>query len=268
MKGPKAMTGLLWAAGGTGFTFFMTALGAAVVFFMKRENESENMQKAFLGFAAGVMIAASVWSLLIPAIDEAESLGRIGWVPAAGGFLLGVLFLMGLDKLMPYFHPEPDRAEGVKMGLKHSAMLVFAITLHNIPEGMAVGLAFSLAAQNESSVLLASAIALAIGMGIQNFPEGAAIAIPLRQSGMSRKRSFLFGAASGLVEPVFGMITVLIAGHIQLVLPWLLAFAAGAMLYVVVEELIPEAHLGKSSLGTLGVMAGFVLMMILDVALG
>ena len=245
------MNGLLWAAAGTGFTFSMTTLGAAVVFFMRKEGQSEKVQKAFLGFAAGVMIAASVWSLLIPAINEAEALGRIGWIPAAGGFALGVLFLMGLDKAMPYFLPEPEREEGVRRGLKRSGMLIFAITLHNIPEGMAVGLAFALAAHNDSSVLLASAIALAIGMGIQNFPEGAAIAL-----------------LSGIVEPVFGLLTVLAAGAVQPLLPWLLAFAAGAMLYVVVEELIPEAHLGEGHMGTVGVMLGFLLMMILDVALG
>lgn len=262
------MTGFLWALGGTGFTFCMTMLGAAMVFFFKKDTENENVQRAFLGFAAGVMIAASVWSLLIPAIEEAENLGKIGWIPAAGGFALGVLFLMVLDKVMPYFHPEPDRAEGVKNGLKHSAMLIFAITLHNIPEGMAVGLAFALAAENQNSVLLASAIALAIGMGIQNFPEGAAIALPLRQTGKSRKKAFLLGTASGLVEPIFGLMTVLIAGTVQIILPWLLAFAAGAMLYVVVEELIPEAHLGASRIGTVGVMIGFLIMMILDVALG
>lgn len=196
------MNGLLWAAAGTGFTFSMTTLGAAVVFFMRKEGQSEKVQKAFLGFAAGVMIAASVWSLLIPAINEAEALGRIGWIPAAGGFALGVLFLMGLDKAMPYFLPEPEREEGVRRGLKRSGMLIFAITLHNIPEGMAVGLAFALAAHNDSSVLLASAIALAIGMGIQNFPEGAAIALPLRQSGMSRAKAFGLGTLSGIVEPV------------------------------------------------------------------
>lgn len=262
------MNGFLWAAAGTGFTFSMTALGAAVVFFMKKEQSSDKLNRAFLGFAAGVMIAASVWSLLIPAIQKAEDLGKIGWIPAAGGFALGVLFLMLLDKLMPYFHPEPDRAEGVKQGLKRSGMLIFAITLHNIPEGMAVGLAFALAAQSESSVLLASAIALAIGMGIQNFPEGAAIALPLRQSGMSRSKAFLYGMCSGLVEPIFGLITVLIAGTVLSILPWLLAFAAGAMLYVVVEELIPEAHLGEGHIGTIGVMLGFLLMMILDVSLG
>lgn len=262
------MQGFIWASYGTGFTFSMTVLGAAVVFFLKKDSQNPNIQRAFLGFAAGVMIAASVWSLLIPAMEEAENLGKIGWVPAVGGFSLGVVFLMGLDKLMPYFHPEPDRAEGVKKGLKRSSLLIFAITLHNIPEGMAVGLAFSLAAKSDSSVLLASAMALALGMGIQNFPEGAAIALPLRQSGMSRKKAFACGALSGIVEPVFGLITVLIAGSVQMILPWLLAFAAGAMLYVVVEELIPEAHLGSSHIGTIGAMFGFLLMMTLDVALG
>ena len=196
--------------------------------------------------------------------------GQVGHIGhgAAGGFALGVLFLMGLDKAMPYFLPEPEREEGVRRGLKRSGMLIFAITLHNIPEGMAVGLAFALAAHNDSSVLLASAIALAIGMGIQNFPEGAAIALPLRQSGMSRAKAFGLGTLSGIVEPVFGLLTVLAAGAIQPLLPWLLAFAAGAMLYVVVEELIPEAHLGEGHMGTVGVMLGFLLMMILDVALG
>ena len=261
------MNGLLYALGGTGFTFTMTVLGAAVVFFFKSDRQGEKMQSAFLGFASGVMIAASVWSLLIPAIDEAERLGKVGWVPAAFGFLGGVLFLMLLDRILPYFQPEPCREDCVKRGLKRTSMLIFAITLHNIPEGMAVGLAFALAAKNDSSVLLASAIALAVGMGIQNFPEGAAIALPIRQSGRSRGRAFLCGAASGVVEPVFGIITVLIAGTVQLLLPWLLSFAAGAMLYVVVEELIPEAHLGDSHIGTLGVMIGFIIMMTLDVAL-
>ena len=265
----NSMNGLLWAAAGTGFTFSMTTLGAAVVFFMRKEGQSEKVQKAFLGFAAGVMIAASVWSLLIPAINEAEALGRIGWIPAAGGFALGVLFLMGLDKAMPYFLPEPEREEGVRRGLKRSGMLIFAITLHNIPEGMAVGLAFALAAHNDSSVLLASAIALAIGMGIQNFPEGAAIALPLRQSGMGRAKAFGLGTLSGIVEPYFSdflpfLPQVLSNRFFRGFLP----FAAGAMLYVVVEELIPEAHLGEGHMGTVGVMLGFLLMMILDVALG
>ena len=261
------MNGFIYALGGTGFTFLMTVLGAAVVFFFKSDRHSEKAQSVFLGFASGVMIAASVWSLLIPAIDEAERLGKKGWIPASFGFMLGVVFLMLLDKLIPYFRPEPDREDCVKNGLKRTSMLIFAITLHNIPEGMAVGLAFALAAKNDSSVLLASAIALAVGMGIQNFPEGTAISLPIRQAGRSRSRAFVCGAASGVVEPVFGLVTVLIAGTAQLLLPWLLSFAAGAMLYVVVEELIPEAHLGNSHIGTLGVMIGFLLMMTLDVAL-
>lgn len=269
MKGTYFMNGILLAACGTGVTFLLTTLGAAVVFFMKNESSSEKFQKIFLGFAAGVMIAASVWSLLIPAIDEAEKLGKIGWIPAAGGFIIGVFFLMGLDKLLPYFHSGLNREEGVKQGIKRSTLLVFAVTLHNIPEGMAVGLAFALAANENNNVMLAAAIALAIGIGIQNLPEGAAIALPLRQSGMSRGKAFMYGMASGFVEPVFGILTVLIAGTIVPLMPWLLAFAAGAMLYVVVEELIPEAHLGDiPHLGTFGVMAGFLIMMILDVSLG
>ena len=263
------MNGLLWAAAGTGFTFSMTTLGAAVVFFMRKEGQSEKVQKAFLGFAAGVMIAASVWSLLIPAINEAEALGRIGWIPAAGGFALGVLFLMGLDKAMPYFLPEPEREEGVRRGLKRSGMLIFAITLHNIPEGMAVGLAFALAAHNDSSVLLASAIALAIGMGIQNFPEGAIISMPLCGEGIGKKKAFFYGVMSGVVEPIGGFITILIAGKISPILPYFLSFAAGAMLYVVVEEGIAGEQDGEhSNIGTIGTAVGFALMMVLDVALG
>ena len=220
------------------------------------------------GFAAGVMVAASVWSLLIPAMEQAADLGRLAFFPAAAGFWLGILFLLLLDHLIPHLHQNSLQAEGPKSQLQRTTMMVLAVTLHNIPEGMAVGLAFALAAHNDSSVLLASAIALAIGMGIQNFPEGAAIALPLRQSGMSRAKAFGLGTLSGIVEPVFGLLTVLAAGAIQPLLPWLLAFAAGAMLYVVVEELIPEAHLGEGHMGTVGVMLGFLLMMILDVALG
>ena len=263
------MESLLWAAGGTGFTFLMTSLGAAVVFFFKKQATAK-AQRIFLGFAAGVMIAASVWSLLIPAIEEAEAAGMIGWIPAAGGFIVGVAFLMGLDGLLPHLHPGSKQPEGVKSHMKRTSLLVFAVTLHNIPEGMAVGLSFALAAQHGNDpALYAAAMALAIGIGIQNFPEGAAIALPLRQEGMSRTKAFLCGAASGVVEPIFGILTVLIAGTIAPLMPWLLSFAAGAMIYVVVEELIPEAHLGEhSNLGTLGVMAGFLVMMILDVALG
>lgn len=260
---------LLWAAGGTGFTFLMTTLGAAVVFFFRRRT-SDHMQRIFMGFAAGVMIAASVWSLLIPSIEEATAQGGIGWLPAAGGFVLGIAFLMGLDCLLPHLHPSQAEPEGVSTSLKRTTLLVFAVTLHNIPEGMAVGLSFALAAQHGGdAALYAAAMALAIGIGIQNFPEGAAISLPLRQEGMKPGKAFLCGSLSGLVEPVFGILTVLVAGGIQPVMPWLLAFAAGAMLYVVVEELIPEAHLGDhSNIGTLGVMAGFLVMMVLDVALG
>ena len=263
------MESILWAAGGTGFTFLMTTLGAAIVFLFKKQNTG-NTQKICLGFAAGVMIAASVWSLLIPAIEEAESLGQIGWVPAAGGFILGVGFLLLLDTLLPHLHPGSDEPEGLKSSMKRTTMLIFAVTLHNIPEGMAVGLSFALAAQHGGDpALYAAAMALAIGIGIQNFPEGAAVSLPLRQEGLSRTKAFICGSLSGLVEPVFGILTVLIAGVIAPYMPWLLSFAAGAMIYVVVEELIPEAHLGEhSNLGTMGVMAGFLIMMILDVALG
>ena len=259
---------LLCAAGGTGFTFLMTSLGAAVVFFFRRQ-VTASAQRIFLGFAAGVMIAASVWSLLIPAIEEAEGAGQVGWVPAAGGFVLGVAFLMALDGILPHLHPGAREPEGARSKLHRTTLLIFAVTLHNIPEGMAVGLSFALAAQHNDPALYAGAMALAVGMGIQNFPEGAAIALPLRQEGVGRTRAFLWGSLSGLVEPVFGLLTVLLAGSIQPLMPWLLSFAAGAMLYVVVEELIPEAHLGEhSNVGTLGVMGGFLVMMILDVALG
>jgi len=263
------MQAILWAAGGTGFTFLMTALGAAVVFFF-RSRIRAGIQRVFLGFAAGVMIAASVWSLLIPAIEEAEASGLPGWLPAAGGFLLGVLFLTAMDNLLPHLHPGARDPEGVSASWKRTTLLVFAVTLHNIPEGMAAGLSFALAAQHGNDpARYAAAIALAVGIGIQNFPEGAAISLPLRQEGLPAGKAFLIGALSGAVEPVFGILTVLLSGFLLPVMPWLLAFAAGAMMYVVVEELIPEAHLGEhSNIGTMGVMAGFLLMMILDVALG
>lgn len=260
---------VLSAAQGTGFTFLMTTLGAAMVFFFRKE-AADHVQRIFLGFAAGVMIAASVWSLLIPAIAAAEAAGQVGWVPAAGGFVLGVAFLMSLDFILPHLHAGGSKPEGVRSKLKRTTLLVFAVTLHNIPEGMAVGLSFALAAQSGGDpALYAAALALAIGIGIQNFPEGAAISLPLRQEGMSRTKAFLCGSSSGLVEPVFGILTVLVAGTIQPLMPWLLSFAAGAMIYVVVEELIPAAHLGEhSNVGTLGVMGGFLVMMVLDVALG
>lgn len=260
---------LLWAAAGTGFTFLMTALGASSVFLF-RNKQNEMIQRVFLGFAAGIMIAASVWSLLIPAIESAEAAGEIGWIPAAGGFVLGVVFLMGLHALLPHIHPSEKTPEGLPSKWGRPALLFSAVTLHNIPEGMSVGLLFAMSAQqNGDPVLLASAIALAAGIGIQNIPEGAAVALPLRQEGMSAAKAFGMGALSGLAEPVFGVLVVLFVGIITPYMPWLLAFSAGAMMYVVVEELIPEAHLGKySNAGTISVMVGFLLMMILDVALG
>ena len=234
------------------------------------EKTSEGMQRIFLGFAAGVMIAASVWSLLIPAIEQAEAAGQISWIPAAGGFVLGVAFLMLMDGLLPHLHAGSDQPEGLHANWRRTTLLVLAVTLHNIPEGMAVGLSFALAAQQSGAeAALTGAMALAIGIGLQNFPEGAAISLPLHQEGMSRGKAFLYGSASGVVEPIFGILVVLLSGFIGPFMPWLLAFAAGAMIYVVVEELIPQAHLGEhSNVGTLGVMAGFLVMMILDVALG
>ena len=224
------MKTLLWATGGTGFTFAMTTLGSAVVFFFRNQMRM-GIQKIFLGFAAGVMIAASVWSLLIPAIEEAVSMGMIGWMPAAGGFILGIAFLMTLDGIMPHLHPNTNKTEGISASWRRTSLLVLAVTLHNIPEGMAVGLSFALAAQHSNDpTLYAAAMALAIGIGIQNFPEGAAISLPLRQEGLTAKKSFCIGSLTGLVEPVFGILTVLAAGGINPEMPWLLAFAAGAMM--------------------------------------
>lgn len=260
---------LLWAAAGTGFTFLMTTLGAAMVFLLRRRS-SPLLQRIFLGFAAGVMIAASVWSLLIPAIEEAEAAGGIGWVPAAGGFVLGIALMLSLDGLLPHLHNGAAQAEGLPSSFRRTTLLVLAVTLHNIPEGMAVGLTFARAAQHSGDTgLLAAAGALALGIGIQNFPEGAAVSLPLREEGLSRRRAFAYGALSGVVEPLFGVLVVLAAAQLTPFMPWLLSAAAGAMLYVVVEELIPAAHLGEhSNTGTLGVMAGFLVMMVLDVALG
>ena len=246
-----------WAAIGTGFTFLMTTLGAAVVFFVP-EVPRPQFQRAMLGFAAGVMTAASVWSLLLPAIGQAADFGVPGWLPAAVGLLLGVCFLAALDAALPRLRRKPD----ADFTRRQSTLLMAAITLHNVPEGMAVGLAFALAAKGEGT---AGAAALALGIGIQNFPEGAAISLPLRQEGYSRSRSFLLGTLSGSVEPIFGMLVVLAAAGVRPLMPWLLSFAAGAMLYVVVEELVPQAH---SKAGTCGFVGGFLMMMILDVALG
>lgn len=261
------MSPVILALLGTTFTFLATALGAATVFLFRKEIP-QRIQRIFLGFAAGVMIAASVWSLLIPAMEmAAEQNLRHSWLPAAGGFAAGGLFLLLLDHLLPHLHPHSEKPEGIKTSFTRTTMLVLAVTLHNIPEGLAVGLAFGLAGES-SAISLSAALALSLGMAIQNFPEGAAISLPLKKEGLSNTRSFLLGALSGIVEPIAGVTGVLIAGSITSLMPWFLAFAAGAMIYVVVEELIPEANLGEHShTGTLSVMAGFLAMMILDIAL-
>lgn len=259
---------LLWAACGTGSTALITALGASMVFLVRKQS-SPALHRLMLGFAAGVMIAASMWSLLIPAIEQAEEMGMVSWIPAAGGSALGIAFLLAMDQLLPHFTPDSFHCKKGTTSLRRTALLILAVTLHNIPEGMAVGISFAIAAYSGNPALLTAAIALTMGIGIQNFPEGAAISLPLHQEGSSRTRAFLLGTLSGCVEPVFGVLTVLAVGSVQPLMPWLLSFAAGAMLYVVVEELIPEANLSQGGhTGTLGVMGGFLIMMILDVALG
>ena len=251
------------------FTWGVTALGSALVFLFK--NLNRKVLDSMLGFAAGVMIAASFWSLLSPAIEMSESAGKSAWIPAALGFLGGGLFLFLVDKFLPHLHLglEKSEAEGVKTSWQRSILLVLAITLHNIPEGLAVGVAFGAVASNLPSASLAGAIALAIGIGLQNFPEGAAVSIPLRREGFSRLKSFMYGQASGIVEPIAGVIGALAVIYVQSMLPYALSFAAGAMIYVVVEELIPESQQGgNTDLATLATMLGFTVMMILDVALG
>ncbi|MFC1882510.1 ZIP family metal transporter [Thermodesulfobacteriota bacterium] len=251
------------------FTWFVTALGAALVFFFKTINRK--VLDGMLGFAAGVMIAASYWSLLAPAIEMAEESSLPAWIPATTGFLLGGLFLYIADKIIPHLHLgfPMDEAEGPKTSWHRSILLVLAITLHNIPEGLAVGVAFGALASDLPSATLAGAIALAIGIGIQNFPEGAAVSVPLRREGFSRLRSFWYGQASGIVEPIAGVLGAASVIFIKPVLPYALAFAAGAMIYVVVEELIPESQLEKNTdIATIGAMVGFAVMMTLDVALG
>ena len=246
-----------------------TTLGASAVFFLKSEMNAK-LQKALLGFASGVMMAASVWSLLIPAIDMAETAGTAAWIPAVVGFLLGMGFLLLLDTIVPHLHINSERPEGRRCsGFSRSTMLVFAVTLHNIPEGMAVGVVFAGMLSGSSTITTAGAFALAIGIAIQNFPEGAIISMPLVGNGTSRKRAFLYGFFSGVVEPVGALLTILLTSFITPLLPYILSFSAGAMIYVVVEELIPESQSGEhSNIGTIGVAFEFSLMMILDVALG
>ncbi|MEG0691380.1 MAG: ZIP family metal transporter, partial [Clostridium sp.] len=255
------------------FTWGVTALGASLVFFFKTINKK--VLNGMLGFAAGVMIAASFWSLLAPAIEMAENLGQVPYITAAVGFLGGGLFLYIVDKLLPHLHmgQETKNADGIKTNWQRSILLVLSITLHNIPEGLAVGVAFgALAAEGGSAASLAGAVALAIGIGLQNFPEGAAVSIPLRREGLSRTKSFLYGQASGIVEPIAGVIGAYTVVKMQHILPYALAFAAGAMIYVVVKELIPESQreegASSSHIATIGCMVGFAIMMILDVSLG
>ncbi|MDD2978342.1 MAG: ZIP family metal transporter [Hespellia sp.] len=248
--------------------FVGTTLGAGMVFFMKKEMGALT-QKALLGFASGVMIAASVWSLLIPSIDMAAEQGKTAWIPATVGFLLGMAFLLLLDTIIPHLHMDDEKPEGMKANLKKSTMLVLAVTLHNIPEGMAVGVVFAGVIIGNTGISIAGAFALALGIAIQNFPEGAIISMPLRSEGLSKGKAFTYGTLSGIVEPIAAVITILLADMVVPILPYLLAFAAGAMIYVVVEELIPESQMGEhSNIGTIGVALGFVLMMVLDVALG
>lgn len=251
------------------FTWFVTALGSSMVFVFKSINK--RVLNGMLGFAAGVMIAASFWSLLSPAIEMAEAAGKVAWIPAAVGFLAGGAFLLAVDKILPHLHigAPVEEAEGIKTGWQRSILLVLAITLHNIPEGLAVGVAFGAIAANFPTASLAGAMALAIGIGIQNFPEGAAVSIPLRREGFSRFKSFIYGQASGIVEPIAGVIGAAAVIAMKDILPYALSFAAGAMIYVVVEELIPEAQEGRhTDIATIGAMLGFAIMMVLDVALG
>lgn len=248
--------------------FLGTTLGSAMVFFMKNSMDKK-VEKILLGFASGVMMAASVWSLIIPAIDMAEEQGKISWVPAAIGFMFGILFLLILDTLIPHLHLDSDKQEGIKAKLKKTTMMVLAVTLHNIPEGMAVGVTFAGALIGNAGITMAGSFVLAIGIAIQNFPEGAIISMPLKSEGMSKGKAFLYGTLSGIVEPIGAIITICLTNLVVPILPYLLSFAAGAMIYVVVEELIPESQAGEhSNIGTIGVAIGFVIMMILDVALG
>lgn len=248
--------------------FLGTTLGAACVLFMKKEL-NELLRRALVGFAAGVMVAASVWSLLIPAMEQAAGLGRWAFLPAVIGFWLGILFLLVLDRTIPHLHQGSDEPEGPKAALKKTTMLVLAVTLHNIPEGMAVGVVLAGWMAGNETISLAGALTLALGIAIQNFPEGAIISMPLRAEGMKKREAFLWGTLSGAVEPLAAIVTILAAGFIIPALPYLLSFAAGAMLYVVVEELIPEMSQGRhSNLGTLFFALGFTVMLALDVALG
>ena len=247
--------------------FFGTSLGAAMVFVLK-DSISDSMQRMLTGFAAGVMVAASFWSLLQPALEDAEHMGKLSFIPAAVGFLIGMGFLLFLDNVTPHMHMD-QKPEGPRSNLKHTTKLILAVTLHNIPEGMAVGVVYAGWAAGDAGVSMAAALALALGIALQNFPEGAIVSMPLRAAGLPKAKTFWYGVLSGVVEPIAALITIAAASAVISVLPYLLAFAAGAMFYVVVEELIPEMSEGKhSNIGTIAFSLGFVVMMILDVTLG
>lgn len=255
-------------ASGLLIPFLGTVLGAGMVFLM-RNKMNEKLEKALYGFASGVMVAASIWSLIIPSIEMTKMAKIWSWIPASVGFVIGILFLLLLDNLIPHLHIKSNVQEGPKSKFKKTTMMVLAVTLHNIPEGMAVGVAIAGALYGSSTITYAGAIALSIGIAIQNIPEGAIISMPLKEEGKAKGKAFLSGALSGAVEPIGGLITILLTSLVVHVLPYLLSFAAGAMMYVVVEELIPESQVGKhSNLGTIGFTIGFLIMMILDVALG
>ena len=248
--------------------FAGTTLGAACVFFMKK-TMSQFVQRSSAGFAGGVMVAASVWSLLIPAIDQSAGMGKWSFLPAVAGFWIGVLFLLLLDHIIPHLHQGSNEAEGPRTNLHRTTMLVLAVTLHNIPEGMAVGVVFAGYLSGSTGITLMGAVALSLGIAIQNFPEGAIISMPLKSEGMSKPRAFWYGTLSGIVEPIGAIVTILAADLVVPVLPYLLSFAAGAMIYVVVEELIPETAQGRhDNVGTIFFAIGFSVMMVLDVALG
>lgn len=255
---------ILW---GILIPFIGTTAGAGCVFLLKNELGLK-VQKSLLGFAAGVMVAASIWSLLIPAMDMSEHMGKFAFLPAAIGFIIGIAFLLLMDKLVPHLHLDQQKPEGVKRNLKKSTMMILAITLHNIPEGAAVGIVLAGAADDNIVISAAGAIALSVGIAIQNFPEGAIVSLPIKGE-VGKWKAFWYGTLSGIVEPIAAVLTLLLSTYISSILPYMLAFAAGAMIYVVVEELIPESAEGEhSNIGTIGFAAGFVLMMILDVALG
>jgi ZIP family zinc transporter len=248
--------------------FVGTVLGSFLVFFMKKSLNLK-IEKILLGFASGVMIAASIWSLIVPSMNMSSDMGKLLFIPAASGFLLGILFLLLLDTFIPHLHVNSEEPEGVRSKLKKNTMLVLAVTLHNIPEGMAVGVVLAGAYYGNTVITLAGALTLAIGIAIQNFPEGAIISMPLKSNGETKSKSFFMGVISGVVEPLAAIVTILLTRYIEPILPYLLSFAAGAMIYVVVEELIPESQAGKhSNWATISLSIGFVLMMILDVALG